>query len=399
MNISELSLRRPILAFVMNIMIVLFGLIGYKFLGIRDYPAIDPPNVNVRTSYSGANADIIESQITEPLEKSINGIAGIKNITSLSSVGTSNINIEFELGIDLEAAANDVRDKVSQAVRQLPQDLTSPPVVSKADANADAILSMTVQSSNTPNEADNVLLNLDTFHRRLHAFGGQLRAIIFYRPARGQVPALDKLEFFVRQVARASEHLHRHVDLLHLPVVNADIEPVPQPGVGHHAAPQRQPADLDASGELHDQVVSAAFAVLFDFAFHFNAFAFGENTDALAFDFHPEHIGRGWVIVAINRHAGSSTLPGSAFSAAPTAPVQGAGLVSSVCRFLRPAHTYQCTGSRRCCRSGPRGYRSCAWPCSVSLSVLAFGTSLTCPGGSEPARGVARAGPEPAKGC
>jgi len=147
MNISELSLRRPILAFVMNIMIVLFGLIGYKFLGIRDYPAIDPPNVNVRTSYSGANADIIESQITEPLEKSINGIAGIKNITSLSSVGTSNINIEFELGIDLEAAANDVRDKVSQAVRQLPQDLTSPPVVSKADANADAILSMTVQSN------------------------------------------------------------------------------------------------------------------------------------------------------------------------------------------------------------------------------------------------------------
>jgi multidrug efflux pump len=131
MNISELSLRRPILAFVMNIMIVLFGLIGYKFLGIRDYPAIDPPNVNVRTSYSGANADTIESQITEPLEKSINGIAGIKNITSLSSVGTSNINIEFELGIDLEAAANDVRDKASQAVRSLPQDLTNPPVVRK----------------------------------------------------------------------------------------------------------------------------------------------------------------------------------------------------------------------------------------------------------------------------
>jgi multidrug efflux pump len=147
MNISELSLRRPILAFVMNILIVLFGIIGFKFLGIRDYPAIDPPNVNVRTSYSGANADIIESQITEPLEKSINGIAGIKNITSQSSVGISNINIEFELGVDLETAANDVRDKVSQAVRQLPQDLTTPPVVSKADANADAILSMTVQSN------------------------------------------------------------------------------------------------------------------------------------------------------------------------------------------------------------------------------------------------------------
>src|SRR5688500_1374204 len=104
MNISELSLRRPILAFVMNILIVLFGVIGFNFLGIRDYPAIDPPNVNVRTSYSGANSDIIESQITEPLEKSINGIAGIKNITSSSSQGTSSINVEFDLSIDLEAA-------------------------------------------------------------------------------------------------------------------------------------------------------------------------------------------------------------------------------------------------------------------------------------------------------
>jgi hydrophobe/amphiphile efflux-1 (HAE1) family protein len=150
MNISELSLRRPVLAFVMNIMIVVFGVIGFNFLGIRDYPAIDPPNVNVRTNYSGANADIIESQITEPLEKSINGIAGIKNITSSSSVGASNINIEFELSVDLEAAANDVRDKVSQASRSLPQDLTNPPVVSKADANSDAIISMVVQS-NTKN--------------------------------------------------------------------------------------------------------------------------------------------------------------------------------------------------------------------------------------------------------
>jgi hydrophobe/amphiphile efflux-1 (HAE1) family protein len=150
MNISELSIRRPVLAFVMNIIIVVFGVIGFNFLGIRDYPAIDPPNVNVRTNYSGANADIIESQITEPLEKSINGIAGIKNITSSSSVGASNINIEFELSVDLEAAANDVRDKVSQASRSLPQDLTNPPVVSKADANSDAIISMVVQS-NTKN--------------------------------------------------------------------------------------------------------------------------------------------------------------------------------------------------------------------------------------------------------
>src|SRR5687768_13840975 len=163
MNISELSLRRPVLAFVMNIVLVLFGIIGYNFLGVRDYPVIDPPNVSVRTSYAGANADIIESQITEPLEKVINGIAGIKNITSSSSNGRSSINVEFELGVDLEAAANDVRDKVSQASRSLPADLDAPPVVSKADASSDPILSMTVQS-NTRNQlqmseyANNVLV-------------------------------------------------------------------------------------------------------------------------------------------------------------------------------------------------------------------------------------------------
>lgn len=146
MNIAELSLRRPVLAVVMNILIVLFGVIGFQFLGVRDYPAIDPPNISVRTSYPGANPDIVETQITEPLEKAINGIAGIRNITSSSSNGTSNINVEFELGVDLEAAANDVRDKVSQTVRSLPSDLDSPPVVSKADASSESIISMTVQS-------------------------------------------------------------------------------------------------------------------------------------------------------------------------------------------------------------------------------------------------------------
>ena len=163
MNISEVSLRRPVLAIVLNLIIIVFGLIGFKFLGVRDYPAIDPPNINVRTSYGGANPDIIETQITEPLEKAINGISGIKNITSSSNAGSSNINVEFELGVDLEAAANDVRDKVSQATRSLPNDLESPPVVSKADASSDPIISMTVQS-NTRNQleisewANNVLV-------------------------------------------------------------------------------------------------------------------------------------------------------------------------------------------------------------------------------------------------
>ncbi len=146
MNISELSLRRPILATVMNILVILFGVVGFGFLAVREYPAIDPPIVNVRTSYAGANSDIIESQITEPLEKSINGIPGIRSISSSSSNGSSNITIEFNIKEDLETAANDVRDKVSQAVRLLPQDVDAPPVVSKADANSDFIILLAVQS-------------------------------------------------------------------------------------------------------------------------------------------------------------------------------------------------------------------------------------------------------------
>src|SRR5215510_9013086 len=146
MNISELSLKRPVLATVMNIMIIVFGVTGFTFLAVRDYPAIDPAVVNVSTSYTGANADIIESQITEPLEKQINGIPGIRTITSSSSLGNSQITVEFNLGVDLEAAASDVRDKVSQAARSLPQDIDAAPVVTKSDANSDFILILAVQS-------------------------------------------------------------------------------------------------------------------------------------------------------------------------------------------------------------------------------------------------------------
>jgi len=146
MNISELSLKRPVLATVLNLMIILFGVVGFSFLAIRDYPAIDPAVVSVSTSYTGANPDIIESQITEPLEKQINGIPGIKTITSSSSLGNSNISVEFELGVNLEAAASDVREKVGQASRSLPQDIDAPPIVTKADANSDFILILAVQS-------------------------------------------------------------------------------------------------------------------------------------------------------------------------------------------------------------------------------------------------------------
>ena len=147
MNISELSLKRPVLATVMNLTLILFGVVGYSFLAVRDYPAIDPPVISVSTSYTGANADIIESQITEPLEKQVNGIPGIKSITSSSQLGSSQITIEFNLGVDLEAAASDVRDKVGQAIRSLPQDIDAPPVVFKSDANSDFILVLAVQSN------------------------------------------------------------------------------------------------------------------------------------------------------------------------------------------------------------------------------------------------------------
>src|SRR6186713_470808 len=146
MNISSISINRPVLAIVMNLVIILFGGIGYTFLGVREYPSIDPPVITVRTNYTGANADVIESQITEPLEKAINGIAGVRTISSASNLGSSSITVEFNLDADLEAAANDVRDKVSQAVRQLPQDIDGLPIVTKSDANSDAIISLTLQS-------------------------------------------------------------------------------------------------------------------------------------------------------------------------------------------------------------------------------------------------------------
>ena len=147
MSLSTTSIKRPVLTIVVNLVLILFGIIGYTFLGIREFPSIDPAIVSVRTNYAGANADIIESQITEPLEKSINSIDGIRNISSTSNQGSSNINIEFNLDKNLEEAANDVRDKVSQAVRSLPQDIDAPPVVSKADADSDPIITMTIRSS------------------------------------------------------------------------------------------------------------------------------------------------------------------------------------------------------------------------------------------------------------
>lgn len=162
MNLSELSLKRPVLAVVCSIVIIIFGGIGFTYLGVREYPAIDPAVINVRTSYTGANAEIIEQQITEPLEKAVNGVQGVRNITSSSAQGSSNITVEFELEIDLEKAANDVREKVSQALNSLPQDIDAPPIVTKADSDSDPIIFCQIQSQqkallDLTNFAENVI--------------------------------------------------------------------------------------------------------------------------------------------------------------------------------------------------------------------------------------------------
>ncbi len=170
MNLPDISIRRPVLTTVFSIVIVLFGIIGYFFLGVREYPSVDPPMITVSTSYTGANSDVMESQITEVLEESINGIDGIKSLTSVSSDGRSSITVEFGLETDLEAAANDVRDKVSRAQRNLPPD-ADPPTVSKSDANAGPILSLTVQSDSR-SLLDLTAIGNNLFKERLQTIPG-----------------------------------------------------------------------------------------------------------------------------------------------------------------------------------------------------------------------------------
>lgn len=147
MTFSDIALKRPVASIVLSLIIILLGVVGFKFLSVRLFPAIDPPIITVQTNYTGANSEIIESQITEPLEKAINGIEGVKSISSQSTIGTSTITVEFELGADLEKAANDVRDKVSQGTRSLPQDIDATPTVTKADADNDPVILLMVQSS------------------------------------------------------------------------------------------------------------------------------------------------------------------------------------------------------------------------------------------------------------
>ncbi len=170
MNLPSVCINRPVLSIVLSMLIVLFGVIGYTYLGVREYPNVDPPIITVSTSYTGANADVIESQITEPLEESINGIAGIRSLTSSSSDGRSRITVEFELGVDMEAAANDVRDKVSRTVHDLPTDV-DPPTVSKSDADANPIVALTLRSDKR-NLLELTAFANDIFKERLQTIPG-----------------------------------------------------------------------------------------------------------------------------------------------------------------------------------------------------------------------------------
>jgi len=145
MSLYSLSIRRPVLSTVLSTMIIIFGAVGFYFLGVREYPAVNPPVISVTTEYRGANAEVIDSQITEPLEEQINGIDGIRTISSVSRAGRSTITVEFDLGSDLERAANDVRDRVSRARRTLPTD-AEPPSVSKSDADAPPIVFLNIES-------------------------------------------------------------------------------------------------------------------------------------------------------------------------------------------------------------------------------------------------------------
>ncbi len=177
MSLSAVCIRRPVFTIVLSIVVVLFGIIGFTYLGVREYPNVDPAVISVNTSYVGANADVIESQITEILEEAVSSVPGIRTISSVSRDGRSSITIEFELEVDLETAANDVRDKVSGAVRSLPPDV-DPPVVSKADADAVPIIIMNV-SSNTRNllqlsEIANII-----FKERLQTIPGVSEVRIF----------------------------------------------------------------------------------------------------------------------------------------------------------------------------------------------------------------------------
>lgn len=177
MTLYALAIRRPVLAWVMSITIVLFGILGFTRLGVREFPSVDPPIISVSTSYVGANADVIQAQVTEPLEEAINSVDGIRTLTSVSRAGRSTVRAEFDIDADLERAANDVRDQVSRALDNLPPDV-DPPEVSKADADAPPIVMLWVRSDGR-DLTELSRLAQDIFVERLQTIDGVSRVDIW----------------------------------------------------------------------------------------------------------------------------------------------------------------------------------------------------------------------------
>src|SRR5690606_29040271 len=169
-SIYSLSIRRPILAMVMSVVIIIFGIIAYGYIGVREYPVVQPPVITVSTTYTGANASVIEMEITEPLEEQINAVSGIRSLFSISEEGKSTIRIEFELGTDLEVAANDVRDRVSRAIENLPPD-ANPPRVRKEDADSSPIVFLNLNSP-IRDRLELTQIARDVFRERLRTIDG-----------------------------------------------------------------------------------------------------------------------------------------------------------------------------------------------------------------------------------
>ena len=152
MLLSDVSVKRPVFATVVNLLLLTFGIVSFFMLSLRQYPDIDPPIVSVSISYPGASAEIVESKITQLLEDRISGIEGIKNINSTSRNGRSNITIEFNTNRDIDSASNDVRERVSRALNNLP-DQALPPEVFKANDDEDVIVWF-VMNSETMNSLE-----------------------------------------------------------------------------------------------------------------------------------------------------------------------------------------------------------------------------------------------------
>ena len=147
MLLSDISVKRPVFASVINLLLLVFGIVAISFLSLREYPDIDPPVVSITTQYPGASAEIIETRITQLIEDRISGIEGIKNVSSSSRNGRSNITIEFNLSRDIDAASNDVRERVSRVLNNLP-DQALPPEVAKSNSDEDVIVWYNLRSTN-----------------------------------------------------------------------------------------------------------------------------------------------------------------------------------------------------------------------------------------------------------